>query len=336
MSGPLASNIDLKFGHAVNSLSPHSINAPNRGTIVVFAKGGCGGWGGNGGKGGDGGSGGHGGRGGDGHDGKDASPGHDGGQNSHRTRFMLSSESHTIYAISGNGGNGGNGGAGGNGGSGADGGSPAPGGLAGRGGNVVVSTRDPKLLMLVECDVRGGFGGRGGLGGIRGSAGNGGIGGHAGKGGRAGHGGKEVTERRENKTVTIHKAGRSGQSGSSGSSGHNGSSGSSGRGSENYHNLTSAPDGSVSYIILDSNGATVEQASERFNLTVTTRCAHSIAIFTPRTLHCVQRNRGHTKYHPNIRHLALILIFANFSFMPIHSTYEHAFQLIHLHCFAFR
>jgi hypothetical protein len=79
-SGPLASNINVKFGRDTNTLSPHSINAPNRGVIVVYAKGGCGGWGGNGGKGGDGGIGGRGGNGGAGHDGKDGGQGQDGGQ----------------------------------------------------------------------------------------------------------------------------------------------------------------------------------------------------------------------------------------------------------------
>ena len=64
-SGPLNSQIDCKFGPAPNSLAPISIAAPNRGVIVVFAKGGCGGWGGNGGKGGDGGDGGRGGDGGE-------------------------------------------------------------------------------------------------------------------------------------------------------------------------------------------------------------------------------------------------------------------------------
>jgi hypothetical protein len=78
-SGPLTSSVNVKFGRDVNSLSPHAINAPNRGVIVIFAKGGCGGWGGNGGKGGDGGSGGKGGKGGSGVDGRDAEPAHDGG-----------------------------------------------------------------------------------------------------------------------------------------------------------------------------------------------------------------------------------------------------------------
>lgn len=80
-SGPLASNVNVKFGRDQNSLSPHSINAPNRGVIVVFAKGGCGGWGGNGGKGGDGGRGGSGGSGGNGANGKNGEPGEDGGLN---------------------------------------------------------------------------------------------------------------------------------------------------------------------------------------------------------------------------------------------------------------
>ena len=64
-SGPLHSQIDCKFGPAPDSLTPNLIAAPNRGVIVVFAKGGCGGWGGNGGKGGDGGDGGRGGDGGE-------------------------------------------------------------------------------------------------------------------------------------------------------------------------------------------------------------------------------------------------------------------------------
>ena len=45
-SGPLHSQIDLKFGSNLESLSPYSIAAPDRGIIFVFAKGGCGGWGG--------------------------------------------------------------------------------------------------------------------------------------------------------------------------------------------------------------------------------------------------------------------------------------------------
>ncbi len=175
-----------------------------------------------------------------------------------------------LHFVLDDGGKGGDGGNGGNGGYGADGGQPAPGALAGRGGNVTVSTRDPKLLMLVECDVRGGFGGRGGLGGIMGSGGNAGGGGHSGKGGSGGRGGKEVTRKEGNKTVTIQKAGKSGQSGSSGSSGHSGSSGRGGNGTSNYDNLTDAPDGNVTYTVLDSNGAIIEQASERFNLTVST------------------------------------------------------------------
>jgi hypothetical protein len=36
----------------------------------------------------------------------------------------------------------------------------------------------------------------------------------------------------------------------------------------NYSNLTDAPEGSVTYVVLDSNGQVVQQAAERFNLTV--------------------------------------------------------------------
>jgi hypothetical protein len=200
----------------------------------------------------------------------------------------------------GDGGRGGNGGDGGRGGDGADGGSPAPGALAGRGGNVVVSTRDPKLLMLVECDVRGGFGGRGGLGGIPGSAGHGGFGGSGGHGGRAGKGGKEITTKDSaGKTVVVKKAGKPGKSGSSGSSGKNGGNGSSGRGTQNCSNLSNGPDGSVSFVVLDSNGSTLQQATERYNLTVRSRLVYLLHVFETLALSshlCLKTRRNSAIY----------------------------------------
>jgi hypothetical protein len=70
--------------------------------------------------------------------------------------------------------------------------------------------------------------------------------------------------------VVVQKSGKPGKSGSSGSAGRSGSGGSSGSGTSNCHNLTDAPDGNLTYTVLDSNGSVVEQATERFNLTVRT------------------------------------------------------------------
>ena len=213
--------------------------------------------------------------------------------------------------ILGDGGRGGNGGDGGRGGDGADGGSPAPGALAGRGGNVVVSTQDPKLLMLVECDVRGGFGGRGGLGGIPGSAGHGGSGGSGGSGGRAGHAGKEITTKDSaGKTVVVKKAGKPGKSGSSGSSGKSGGNGSSGRGTQNCSNLSNGPDGSVSFVVLDSNCSTLQQSTERYNLTVRSRLVYPSHVFETLALSshlCLKTTRNSAIYIYIYRnHLACI------------------------------
>ena len=154
----------------------------------------------------------------------------------------------------------------------------AAGGLAGRGGNIVVSTQDPKLLMLVECDVRAGWGGRGGLGGIDGTGGSKGKGGARGLGGRGGAGGPPIYESvsqydsRGNYIGTyqrlVRSGGSSGSSGPNGVAGRNGHDGSHGKAMSNVDNLTDAPEGSVMYVILDSNGTVVQQAAERFNLTV--------------------------------------------------------------------
>ncbi len=75
------------------------------------------------------------------------------------------------------------------------------------------------------------------------------------------------------------KAGKDGKSGSSGKDGRSGSSGSSGSATQNYPNLTDAPDGIVTYVVLDSNGATVQQAAERYNLTVMLLCAMPFRLF---------------------------------------------------------
>jgi hypothetical protein len=154
----------------------------------------------------------------------------------------------------------------------------AAGGLAGRGGNVVVSTQDPKLLILVECDVRAGWGGRGGLGGIAGTGGSKGKGGQRGLGGCGGAGGPAIYETvsdysSDGRYIGSHQrlvrgAGSPGFSGPNGRAGSDGRNGSPGTAMSNFNNLTDAPEGSVTYVILDSNGAVVQEASERFNLTV--------------------------------------------------------------------
>lgn len=104
-----------------------------------------------GGRGGDGGRGGFGGRGGNGGDGGKGALGGDGGH-------------------------------GGDGGMGGDGGRGGRGGQGGNGGRCVIEANDPRLLMLVEVDCRGGVSGKGSDGGKRGSGGKGGFGGEGGGG----------------------------------------------------------------------------------------------------------------------------------------------------------
>jgi hypothetical protein len=127
--------------------------------------------------------------------------------------------------------------------------------------------------MLVECDVRAGWGGRGGLGGIAGTGGKGGKGGKGGPGGFGGSGGPAVYETVRYSDGTsyqrmVRSAGYDGCSGPDGNDGRDGWNGADGTAQSNFTNLTDAPEGSVLYVILDSNGTAVQQASERYNLTV--------------------------------------------------------------------
>jgi hypothetical protein len=206
--------------------------------ILVTARGG---YGGNGGEGGSGGRGGGGGRGGDGGRGGNGRPGRRGED----------------------GGNGGDGGNAGNGGNGADGGHGGDGGSGmdgGNGGNILIDTIHPELLILLECDIKRGKAGRGGYGGSGGGAGSGGSGGsqgYAGSGGSGGTGGDGYESGHRGRD------GRNGRSGNSGKSGRPGNSGRCGR------TGMDGTDGSIWYVVLDPvTFAPIEQSFHKFNLVV--------------------------------------------------------------------
>lgn len=141
-----------------------------------------------------------------------------------------------------NGGDGGHGAAGGAGGRGGNGGF---GGSAGQGGNCIIKTTDPKLLMLVEVDCNAGEPGK---------AGNGGKGGRGGKMGLGGAAGNS-------KSVADIYDGLQGKPGNTGLSGEAGIDGETG--------FTNTP-GNLQWVITTQDGEEIAAASTRFEVEVLT------------------------------------------------------------------
>lgn len=187
-----------------------------------------------GGDGGDGGNGGEGGGGGDGEDGMKGNRQRDGGH----------------------GGDGGEGGQGGKGGR---------GGNAGSGGQCVIQTTDPRLLMLIEADCRAG------------RAGEGGQGGRGGEGGRRGFGGEGETwedpdSPRSGAVKVIGLQGKPGMAGTSGTDGAPGSIGSAGE------------DGAILWVVKGTSGEVLCSSNTRYNAEVTSievSSAHDNETFEP-------------------------------------------------------
>ena len=206
-----------------------------------------------GGKGGDGGKGGAGGRGGDGGPGGHGSPGKDGRNSSN-----------------GRGGDGGPGGDGGDGGDGGQGGSGGPGGSGGNaapGGVCVISTKDPRLLALVEVDCMNGEVGKGGAGGDGGDGGYGGDGGSGGPGGRGGFGTWKEYSASSNAWITYRANGSNGRHGRHGNHGPSGATGP--RGARGKDGAT-APNGGIMWRVRASDGRILHQNGIRYEARVTT------------------------------------------------------------------
>ena len=202
--------------------------------------------GGDGGHGGCGGQGGSGGRGGRGGLGAMGSPGFN-----------------NQYGPGGNGGPGGDGGDGGNGGPGGPGGRGGDGGNAGCGGQCVIKTQDPCLLMLVEMDCMAGNSGKGGEGGTGGSGGVGGSGGDGGPGGCRGKGG---TIQEANGKLRHYSNGKTGPNGFPGLCGHDGPSGMNALSGIDGH---LAPHGGILWVVCSEAGGIVEQSGTRYDAHVT-------------------------------------------------------------------
>jgi hypothetical protein len=201
---------NMKVGGSFNGALHMGDQIPNNPSILwINARGSRAGDGGAGGKGGDGGNGGDGGHGGE-------------PENVNNGNEFI----------------GGRGGDGGNGGNATDGGNGGSAGNGGRGGNVLIETTNPKLLMFVEVDIRGGEPGIPGIGG---------------KGGRCGKGGKAGSAFL---TYIDQMKGNDGRMGQNGDSGKDGKSGRSGQ------------PGSVYYVVLGQDGIPIEEGYKKYTVKV--------------------------------------------------------------------
>ncbi len=148
---------------------------------------------------------------------------------------------------------GGDGGHGGDGSLGGDGGQGGLGGKGGKGGSCVVEASDPRLLMLVEADTRGGAPGRGGEGGKAGSGGKGGFGGDGGPGEQ-----ESRSMQRENSYGTT--PGLRGKPGMTGTCGQEGDAGLDGHPGQ---------DGGVLWVVKSTDGSeTISKAPTRYEAEV--------------------------------------------------------------------
>ena len=242
---PRSNSLSIGTGNPSNDSWSGVVKFPRQnGVLLVDTKGGNGGIGGQGGKGGEGGEGGKGGDGGRGHHGHNA---HGPGQNG------------------GNGGSGGDGGNGGTGGTGGAGGHSGTGGDAANGADVVISSMDPTLFILVDADCSAGKvppivkGGKGGDGGSGGSGGSGGAGGSGGSGGPSYY-------TYEGESPTYHSGGSSGMSGSHGRSGSKGSKGGNGPGGADGGQGRSGVNGFLNYVVLSPEGYILEASGYRYEM----------------------------------------------------------------------